>query len=186
MRATHRAVWIAAAVCGLAACDQTTPDAPAAPDTADGAGSDVEAPPPKTSIIRPSVLAEVQPEPAPPPDPIHDRVLFEVSSTALSDSAREMLDDLVATEGMTDGAWRISLTGRTDASGNPDMNLRLAEARAEAVRNYLVEMGVPADRIEVTAAGEPENAAGDEAAKATARRVDVRAEPVVEDDSSTD
>jgi outer membrane protein OmpA-like peptidoglycan-associated protein len=186
MRATHCAVWIAAAVCGLAACDQTTPDAPAAPDTADVAGSDVEAPPPKTSIIRPSVLAEVQPDPATPPDPIEDKVLFEVSSTELSDSAREMLDALLATEGMTGGAWRIGLTGRTDASGNADMNLRLAEARAETVRNHLVEGGVPASRLEITAAGEPEDASADEAAKAAARRVDVRAEPVIEDDSSTD
>lgn len=186
MRRTSRLALIAIAVCGAAACEQTSRDTGAAPpeDPEDSQG-EAETPQPQTSIIRPSVLAEVQPEAPPPPDPVEARVLFDVSSSDLSDEARAALDDLLATDSMGEGVWRISLTGRTDPSGNADMNARLARERAEAVRDYLVQEGFPAGQIEIAPAREPEKEPADEDAMAEARRVDVRAEPAIEDAAST-
>lgn len=187
MRRTSRAVWVAAAVCGLAACDQTR-DAADAPTAGDIAGPGAEAPPPMTSIMRPDVLAEIQPEPPPSPDPIEQRVMFDVASADLSETARAALDDLLETEGMAEGEWTLSLTGRTDPSGNAEANLLLSQQRAQAVRDHLTEGGVPAERVQIAAAGEQEVQApsGDDAAMAEARRVDVRAEPVVDDVNAAD
>ena len=45
---------------------------------------------------------------------------------------------------------RVMLTGFADARGSSDMNLRLAEQRAESVKQELIKLGAPADRIEIS------------------------------------
>ena len=134
-----------------------------------------ETPPEGTSIMRPEVLAEAEP-PAPLPDPVEARVLFGLGETTLTDEARAMLDALIEGKALTDGNWSLTLTGRTDASGDAETNLRVAQDRAEAVRAHLVERGVPGARIEVVAAGEPELDAATAASPMQHRRVDIRAE----------
>lgn len=42
---------------------------------------------------------------------------------------------------------RIEVSGHTDNQGSPSANQTLSENRAGAVRNYLIEAGIPADRI---------------------------------------
>ena len=134
-----------------------------------------ETPPEGTSIMRPEVLAEAEP-PAPLPDPVEARVLFGLGETTLTDEARAMLDALIEGKALADGNWSLTLTGRTDASGDAETNLRVAQDRAEAVRAHLVERGVPGARIEVVAAGEPELDAATAASPMQHRRVDIRAE----------
>lgn len=136
---------------------------------------EAETPPEGTSIMRPEVLAEAEP-PAPLPDPVEARVLFGLGETTLTDEARAMLDALIEGKALADGNWSLTLTGRTDASGDAETNLRVAQDRAEAVRAHLVERGVPAARIEVVAAGEPELDAATAASPMQHRRVDIRAE----------
>lgn len=131
---------------------------------------------PGTSIMRPDVLAEADPPAAPLPPPVEGQVLFGLGETGLSDEARAMLDALVEGKDLTDGMWHLTLTGRTDASGDPEVNQRLARERAESVRDYLVEKGIPADRIEVVAAGAPEPGQERPANPMQNRRVDIRAE----------
>jgi OmpA-OmpF porin, OOP family len=48
---------------------------------------------------------------------------------------------------------RVTVTGFTDERGGEDMNMRLAQRRAEAVRDELIAMGVNAGLIDVMAAG---------------------------------
>ena len=48
---------------------------------------------------------------------------------------------------------RISIEGHCDERGTAEYNLGLGERRANAVRAYLVELGVPGDRITVVSKG---------------------------------
>ena len=49
---------------------------------------------------------------------------------------------------------RVLITGYTDASGPKSVNLRLSEQRAKAVRSYLLERGIPAERLMVNYYGD--------------------------------
>lgn len=159
----------------VAACQDRTDPAPnptAPPDLRNGAGT----PPEGTSIMRPEVLAEAEAEPpAPLPDPVEARVLFGPGETRLTDEARNVLDALIEGKALTDDHWHLTLTGRTDASGDPETNVRVARDRAESVRAHLVEQGVDAVRIRIVAAGEPDPAEPVDSPMQN-RRVDIRAE----------
>ena len=99
------------------------------------------APPP------PIRLAEVpKPKPASPPgqERITHVVHFPFASARLTTQARQKLDALKA---LLPEARAITLTGSTDRIGTPAFNQRLAIRRAEAVKQALIDMGVPADRI---------------------------------------
>lgn len=48
---------------------------------------------------------------------------------------------------------RVSIEGHTDAIGGEVANMKLSQARAESVRNYLVGKGIAADRLEALGFG---------------------------------
>ncbi len=48
---------------------------------------------------------------------------------------------------------RISIEGHTDSVGGEAMNMKLSQARAEAVQTYLVKKGIAADRLEAVGYG---------------------------------
>jgi OOP family OmpA-OmpF porin len=136
---------------------------------------EADTPPEGTSIMRPEVLAETE-APTPLPDPVEAQVLFGLGETSLTDEARAMLDALIEGKALADGRWTVTLTGRTDASGNPAINQRVARERAEAVQVYLVSKGIAPDRIAIIAAGEPEADPQTAASPMQSRRVDIQAE----------
>lgn len=49
---------------------------------------------------------------------------------------------------------RVLITGYSDRSGDPAINLRLSEQRARAVRNYLLQRGIHGDRLMVNFYGD--------------------------------
>lgn len=78
---------------------------------------------------------------------------FGTNSTTLSDSVRSRLKDNV--RWLADNPEvSITIEGHTDSSGPAEYNKVLGERRADAVREYLVEQGVDASRIEVISYGE--------------------------------
>jgi outer membrane protein OmpA-like peptidoglycan-associated protein len=99
------------------------------------------APPP------PIRLTEV-PKPKPPLPPRQEHITravhFPFASARLTTQARQVLDTLKA---LLPEARTITLTGNTDRVGTPAFNQRLAVRRAETIRQALLDMGVPADRI---------------------------------------
>jgi len=79
-----------------------------------------------------------------------DYVFFETGSANLTDLSKYEISNVA--QAMKDfGTMKIELGGHTDATGNADANMTLSDARANAVRNELIKLGVPADRL--TAAG---------------------------------
>jgi OmpA-OmpF porin, OOP family len=93
-------------------------------------------------------------------------VFFDTGSTLLSVPARNTITDAVHAARVLD-AERVEVVGFADASGSARDNEALANDRALAVVDALLQAGVPADMIDTSAAG----AAG--GGDALDRRVDI-------------
>jgi outer membrane protein OmpA-like peptidoglycan-associated protein len=72
-----------------------------------------------------------------------------------------------------DPALCLRLTGRTDATGTPAVNIPLSQRRAESVRQWLVANGIPAERLAAEGRGsnEPVADSASESGRALNRRV---------------
>ena len=123
----------------------TAPPAPPAPPTAPTA-----APTPRTlsedEIFSQKSLAQLNSE-----QPLGD-VYFDLDNATIRDEGRAAL----ATNATWLKRWtstRISVEGHCDERGTAEYNLGLGERRASAVKAYLVELGVPADRVVIVSKG---------------------------------
>lgn len=78
---------------------------------------------------------------------------FAFDQANLSDQGRATLDQLVAS---IRGAQepKLVIAGHADRIGSEQYNFELSTRRAQAVRQYLVAQGVPAEIIELVAKGE--------------------------------
>lgn len=75
-----------------------------------------------------------------------DYVTFETGSAALTDSSEYQLNDAIQFLEQNEDV-KAMLMGHTDNTGDADLNQTLSEERATAVRNYLIEAGIDADRL---------------------------------------
>lgn len=73
---------------------------------------------------------------------------FELGSDQISVSSKRALDSL-SVELIKNVTWKLKLGGHTDNSGSESKNLLLSLQRANSVKNYLSEQGVPEDRLVV-------------------------------------
>jgi OOP family OmpA-OmpF porin len=126
----------------------------------------------------PSNAAPASPAAAAVPRPIQDVVLrFAFDRSDLSEAAKHTLDTALVEARAADGVLAFVLGGHTDATGPDTYNHKLGLARAEAVRQYLVErLQVPVDRVSVSSFGETQPAAPNDTrmGRAENRRVVVR------------
>ena len=100
---------------------------------------------------------------------------FATGRAELGSGGQAVLDRLTALLQQTPGA-KVEIVGHTDAVGGPTRNQALSEARAEAVKAYLVQHGVSADRLTTRGEGE-DNPSGDNttaAGRQLNRRIDFR------------
>jgi outer membrane protein OmpA-like peptidoglycan-associated protein len=74
-----------------------------------------------------------------------------------------------------DSTVRVRIVGHTDSTGNDAINDPLSQARAQTVRNYLEDRGVPASRLETAGRGSREPVAdnGTDAGRSKNRRVEI-------------
>jgi outer membrane protein OmpA-like peptidoglycan-associated protein len=91
--------------------------------------------------------------PAPDAPVLHADVYFDFKSVRLSADAARMLQDNAAVMTRTE-AWAVLVTGYADHQGPPAYNRNLAQRRAEAVKQFLVELGVPEMSVKVIAVGQ--------------------------------
>ncbi len=80
-------------------------------------------------------------------------VTFETNSADLTPNARSILDRVAASLSQ----WpelRVEVGGHTDSAGRDAYNLDLSLRRAESVRAYLVDAGIPASRLTARGYGE--------------------------------
>ncbi len=121
------------------------PPAPPAPPTAPA-----PAPAPR-ALTDEELMAQKTIEQLNQERPLAD-VFFDLDQSSIRDDARAGLS--------TNADWlkrwtntRISIEGHCDERGTAEYNLGLGERRANAVRSYLLELGVPGDRVVVVSKG---------------------------------
>jgi outer membrane protein OmpA-like peptidoglycan-associated protein len=66
------------------------------------------------------------------------------------------------------------IIGHTDATGSAEVNLRLSEARAEAVKAFLVSQGIAADRLQAKGVGSQDLAVPSDPRAGANRRVEIQ------------
>jgi outer membrane protein OmpA-like peptidoglycan-associated protein len=81
-----------------------------------------------------------------------DHLKFEFDKADLRPKDRELLSR-VAGILLTSKDYTVSVNGYTDDVGSEEYNQKLSERRAQAVRDYLVEAGLPAEILSVTGHG---------------------------------
>ncbi|MBS0346968.1 MAG: OmpA family protein [Proteobacteria bacterium] len=100
---------------------------------------------------------------------------FESGSANLTSAGKAILDEM-ATAMQRINTPAIRLIGHTDNAGNRQSNLELSLARANAVRSYLVDKGIPATSLSTSGAGpdSPIRSNDTPAGRAQNRRIEFR------------
>jgi peptidoglycan-associated lipoprotein len=154
------------ALVAIVGCAKKATEAPPTPPPA----------PPQTETTPPTPPPPPPPTPPTPPTPVigsgdFQAVFFDFDSYTLRDDARAALD---ANAGMlrNNGGVVITIEGHCDERGTAEYNQALGERRAAAAREYLVQAGISADRIQTISYGKerPFDPGHDEAAWAQNRR----------------
>jgi peptidoglycan-associated lipoprotein len=175
---------IVALVVATAACAKKQPPIVAAP-----APPPASAPAPAaTATAAPPVRVDT-PLPVPPLPPLAEDavvnrslddlnrdsplkpVLFQVDSAELDDAGRAVAG-ANAEILKKNPAWVVTIEGHCDERGTAEYNLALGERRALAAKNYLVSLGIPADKVKTVSYGKefPFDAGHDDGAWSKNRR----------------
>ena len=91
-----------------------------------------------------------------PPVTLSSDAAFAPGSAKLTRAGRERLDMMLLSVQVPTQFHDLQVVGFSDRTGTAKNNLKLSQRRAEAVRRYLVEGGVPADSITALGKGERE------------------------------
>ncbi len=83
---------------------------------------------------------------------VGDRVFFETDSSELTLAARTILENQASWLGQYPSLI-INVEGHADERGTREYNLALGERRANAVRSYLVALGVTTSRVQTISYG---------------------------------
>jgi outer membrane protein OmpA-like peptidoglycan-associated protein len=105
-----------------------------------------------------------------------DDVKFESNKAVLTADGKSALDGLIGRVKGYDKAAYVEIQGHTDSTGTDEYNMGLGLERAEAVRGYMSEQGVPLHMMSVISFGETNPVAdnADSGGRAQNRRVVVR------------
>ena len=113
------------------------------------------------------------PKPEPPPEPkrvevtadrivIRDKILFEVDKAVIRAESHGLMDEITQVVKDNPQILKLSIEGHTDGDGSVKYNQNLSDKRAAAVLQYLVDHGVPQERLTSKGFGES-NPIGDNA-----------------------
>lgn len=99
-------------------------------------------------------------------------VYFAFDSADLDSNSRSAIQEAVECyRSSPDPNVNLSLTGATDPRGTEEYNLALGERRGQAVRSYLISLGLNGSRISVSSVGEEMATGTNEAGWARDRHV---------------
>ena len=91
--------------------------------------------------------------PAPPVGVFHADVYFDFKSTRLRADAARVLQETTGRMDLTN-AWVVLVQGYADSQGPVEYNRGLAQRRAQMVKRFLVDLGVPEAAIKMVTMGQ--------------------------------
>lgn len=102
-------------------------------------------------------------------------VEFEVGLATLTPAGRVILDEMYAAIKQI-GTPKVQVIGHTDSSGNRQANVSLSLARANTVRSYLIEKGIPAENLTAVGSGPDQPVGSNDTSEGRAknRRIEFR------------
>jgi len=112
--------------------------------------------PPSTTTVTPGSVADFKQN-------VGDRVYFDTDQSVVRDDGRQTLGKQAEwLKKYTN--YPITIEGKCDERGTREYNIALGERRANAVKQYLIAQGVPAQRINTISYGKerPEVVGSDE------------------------
>jgi len=103
------------------------------------------------------------------------QVLFVTGKAELLPIARDRLNQVAKSLKELDDDKLVSVEGFTDSRGADDMNLKLSQDRANAVKDYLVSQGVKPEKVRAMGRGEANPVASNDTpeGRANNRRVEI-------------
>ena len=146
-----------------------------------------KAAPVKVEVPKPEPVKPVEKvEPAPPPVVqqqtekaaapalIFEAIYFDFDKSDLSKAARDVLSKNAELAMKSDSGSKIQVEGHCDERGSAEYNLALGERRAKSSMQYLITLGVKADRLSLISYGKEKPAVqgSDEAAWSKNRRAE--------------
>ncbi|MBQ6236764.1 MAG: OmpA family protein [Bacteroidales bacterium] len=90
-------------------------------------------------------------------DDINATVYFETSGTTPKfDEKTDAIIHTLCASMMVDDKLKAEITGHTDNTGTPAVNMKYGTKRAEALKKYMISLGAPAANIEIKSRGQEE------------------------------
>ncbi len=137
--------------------------------------------PGQTRALRPGAASmSTAPAPAsaakPKPTSINMQINFEYNSAEIAGSSTRTMATLAkALASPQLEGRRFTVVGHTDASGSASYNKALSDRRAAAVRRYLIDSGIDANRLRAVGKGESDLLNSGDPNAAENRRVEIQA-----------
>ena len=106
---------------------------------------------------------------------IKQKIFFDFGKSTIKSSSNEVLDQVYSVL-KSNPQTNVRIEGHTDNIGTPKYNMELSQKRAEAVRNYLIDKGIPHYRLTAKGYGRTLPIADNskEAGRARNRRVEFK------------
>lgn len=98
-------------------------------------------------------------------------IRFEESSAAIAPASQQLVNEVATALRPCLGAI-IAINGHTDSSGNEPGNIALSQERADAVKQALINRGIPADGLRARGLGSAQPVSGLEPGDPANRRID--------------
>jgi OOP family OmpA-OmpF porin len=98
-------------------------------------------------------------------------VYFDFDKAVLKQGGKDALKEMVEKVVATHAVKEVQIIGHTDSVGSTDYNQKLSERRAKAAADYMISLGVPAEKVTAIGKGESEATGKTKADRAKDRKV---------------